>query len=218
MKTGIFCRVFSWVFSFKYRFCSIIQSLHFVVSLYRIYSFIGTKLCPVVAGVCVGPVYIRVRPVPIVLRASGPSRPLSSTSSCSANMQKGANYLQRKSFLVQKPLLTQKVTEKLSSSMHKPMAAAGVAAWSQVLCWWFSSALAGPARMFGAGYTEVNQDQDSNLPALFRTSKAYRPVFSQNTPAAISAVSPDKASTCGCDSTCVCISRTRPGTQEPLDT
>lgn len=47
--------------------------------------------------------------------------------------------------------------------------------------------------MLGVGCREVNQDQSSDPPALFRTSKAYSSLFSQYTLAAISAVSPDKA-------------------------
>lgn len=47
--------------------------------------------------------------------------------------------------------------------------------------------------MLGVGYRKVNQDQSSDPPALFRTSKAYSSLFSQHTLAAISAVSPDKA-------------------------
>ena len=61
--------------------------------------------------------------------------------------------------------------------------------------------------MLGVGYREVNQDQSSDPPALFRTSKAYSSLFSQYTLTAISAVSPDKALymyACVCDSMRVC--------------
>lgn len=59
--------------------------------------------------------------------------------------------------------------------------------------------------MLGVGYREVNQDQSSDPPALFRTSKAYSSLFSQYTLTAISAVSPHKALYMYvCDSMCVC--------------
>lgn len=74
--------------------------------------------------------------------------------------------------------------------------------------------------MLGVGYREVNQDQSSDPPALFRTSKAYSSLFSQYTLTAISAVSPDKAL---CVRVCVClcvfVSESVVGlrNQEPLD-
>ena len=80
-----------------------------------------------------------------------------------------------------------------------------LAASSEVHCWRFSSALGGVVRMLGFGYREVNQDQSSDPPALFRTSKAYSSVFSQYTLAAISAVSPHKA-LCMCVWQHVCVS------------
>lgn len=58
--------------------------------------------------------------------------------------------------------------------------------------------------MLGVLCREVNQDQGSDPPALFRTSKAYSSLFSQYTLAAISAVSPDKALYMGVI-VCVCV-------------
>lgn len=67
-------------------------------------------------------------------------------------------------------------------------------------CWWFSSGEVWVIRTLRVGYREVNQDQSSDPPALFGTSKAYSSLFSQYTLAAISAVSPDKALYIMCDS------------------
>ena len=100
--------------------------------------------------------------------------------------------------------LTHRDTESaFSSSVCTWMTTTGLVASSQFLRWWFSSILAGPVRMLGVGYREVNQDQSSDPLALFRTSKAYSFLFSQYTLVAISAVSPDTALYM-CVTACMC--------------
>lgn len=101
--------------------------------------------------------------------------------------------------------LTHRETESaFSSSVCTGTTTTLMVASSQVLRWWFSSILAGPVRMLGVGYREVNQDQSSDPLALFRTSKAYSFLFSQYTLIAISAVSPDTALYM-CVTACACV-------------
>lgn len=77
------------------------------------------------------------------------------------------------------------------SSYPRPLS--NLVASFQVFSWWFTSVPAGVVRMLRVDNRKVNQHQSSDPPALFRTSKACRSLFSQYVLTAISAVSAGKA-------------------------